>query len=167
MPTAAEVRVKTRRRIGEEGGLAITSLMDMMTIILVFLLKSYSVEDIQVKPSADLQLPSSTALKNPKVAVNVVVSKRNITVDGVKVVDLTELRVPDDYKKGTLISPLYDVLFDKADTSLFDQAMGGEQQPRRLLLQSDREIPFAVIREVMYTAGQAKYAGIEFVVYKE
>ena len=38
------------RRPSEPAGLNITSMMDMMTIILVFLLKSYSTQDISICP---------------------------------------------------------------------------------------------------------------------
>ena len=52
--------LKQARRPTNDGGLNITSMMDMMTIILVFLLKSYSTQDISVAPSEDLELPVST-----------------------------------------------------------------------------------------------------------
>ena len=55
-----------RRAQPVEAKLNITSLMDIMTIILVFLLKSYSTEDIQIAPSDDLRLPSSSAQKPPE-----------------------------------------------------------------------------------------------------
>jgi len=66
MPSPADLRAKSKARAAEKQELSITSLMDMMTIILVFLLKSYSVEDIQVKPSADLRLPASSAKRHPR-----------------------------------------------------------------------------------------------------
>ncbi len=43
---------------GGEAGLTITSLMDAMTIILCFLLKSYSVDDVTVSADEDLKLPA-------------------------------------------------------------------------------------------------------------
>ena len=52
---------KKSRRQGTDAGLSITSMMDMMTIILVFLLKNYSTTDISVAPSDDLQIPLSVA----------------------------------------------------------------------------------------------------------
>ena len=64
-----------------EAELNITSLMDIMTIILVFLLKSYSTEEITVTPSEDLSLPNSSARLKPELAVNAVVTKASITVD--------------------------------------------------------------------------------------
>ena len=98
MPNPADLRAKSKKRLQEEGGLTITSLMDMMTIILVFLLKSYSVEDIQVKPSEDLRLPLSSSKKDPEVAVNVVVSKRTLSVVAVSVIDVVDSEVAEEYK---------------------------------------------------------------------
>ena len=37
----------------------------------------------------------------------------------------------------------------------------------RILLQCDKGLPFSVIREVMYTAGQAQFGEFKFVVYKQ
>ncbi len=48
-----------RRKHNLDAKLQITSLMDIMTTILVFLLKSYSTDDIPTAPSADLRLPTS------------------------------------------------------------------------------------------------------------
>jgi biopolymer transport protein ExbD len=97
--------LKQARRPTNDGGLNITSMMDMMTIILVFLLKSYSTQDISVAPSEDLELPVSTVKKAPEVAVNVVVSKKNVVVDGVPVLNLEH--VPDENwanKQGRMIT---------------------------------------------------------------
>ncbi len=158
--------VKTRRAPAE-AKLNITSLMDIMTIILVFLLKSYSTEDIQIAPSDDLRLPVSSAQKPPELAVNAVVSQAAITVDGVKVVDVAGGVVGEEYKRGTLISPLFDILKEKADEAkAIAEARASVDFTGRLLLQCDRDIPFSLVREVMYTAGQAQFAEFKFVVYK-
>lgn len=169
---------KKLRRQSEDGGLNITSMMDMMTIILVFLLKSYSTDDISVAPSKDLQVPISTSEKPPKLAVNVVVSQREIVVDGETVLSLTSgqdsngnevTQVPDDEKRGQLISALYDRLLEKAETAK-DLAMrtGREEFEFKgeILLQCDKRLPFSVIREVMFTAGQAQFGNFRFVVIK-
>ncbi len=173
------VKKGKRLQTGEE--LNITSMMDMFTIILVFLLKSYSTEDISVAASDDLQLPTSTALKAPELAVNVVVSKSEIVVDGVKVLDLTRVpdpdnpgkewpAVPEDEKKGQLISRLYDRLLEKAEAAkALGKASGREEHEfkGRILLQCDKSLPFSLVREVMYTAGQAQFGEFRFVVYKQ
>ena len=45
----------------------LTSLIDIMTILLVFLLKSYSAEGEIFTPSKGLVLPQSTAKKSPEI----------------------------------------------------------------------------------------------------
>ena len=170
---------KSSRRGGNDSELNITSMMDMMTIILVFLLKNYATEDISVAPSDDLQIPVSSALKPPKLAVNVVVSRKDVTVDGEWVLDLEQgvdeetgepvMMVPDDDKRGQLISRLYDVLLEKAEAAKdLGQRTGNAdfEFKGEVLLQCDKRLPFSVIREVMFTAGQAQFGNFRFVVIK-
>ena len=146
--------------------LNITSLMDIMTIILVFLLKSYSTEDIQIAPSENLLLPVSASDKPPMLAVITVISKIAITVDGVDVVLVSGNQVGEQDKRGTLITPLFDALKAAADQAKANAATTGGKFDGQLLLQCDRDIPFSLVREVMYTAGQAQFAKFKFVVYQ-
>ncbi len=170
---------KKSRRGSGEGALSITSMMDMMTIILVFLLKSYQTEDVSVAPSEDLQIPISSAQKSPKLAVNVVVSRKDIVVDGAWVLDLDrsissetgaeEIVVPDEEKRGQLISKLYDLMLEKAETAKDLGARTGSEDfefKGEVLLQVDKRMPFSVVREVMFTAGQAQFGNFRFVVIK-
>ena len=110
---------KKSRRQGNEGGLTITSMMDMMTIILCFLLKSYQTTDVTIESSADLQIPTSSALAPIKKVVQLVVTKSRILVDGEHIVDLEQKadddgnmvsHVADTDKKGQLIDELYNRL---------------------------------------------------------
>ena len=120
--------LKKKKRVQKREELAITSMMDMMTIILVFLLKSYASTEVTVTPSEDMQLPTSSAAKAPELAVQLMVSKTEILVDGVPVLGLTTVQdeenpgqmmiaVPEDEKKGQMITDLYDRLLDKAEQS--------------------------------------------------
>ena len=79
---------KEKRRVPEADELNITSMMDMMTIILVFLLKSFSATEVTVTPSSNLKLPMSVADKQPSVALNVVVAKDAIIVDNKRILNL-------------------------------------------------------------------------------
>ena len=172
--------LKKKKRVQKREELAITSMMDMMTIILVFLLKSYASTEVTVTHSEDMQLPTSSAAKAPELAVQLMVSKTEILVDGVPVLGLTTVQdeenpgemliaVPEDENKGQMITDLYDRLLDKAEQAkALGEASGSEQHAfkGRILLQCDQNLPFSVIREVMYTAGQAQFSEFKFVVYK-
>jgi hypothetical protein len=83
------------------------------------------------------------------------------------------IAVPVDEKKGQLVPSLYDVLLEKAETA---KNLGGDAAARTgseqfefkgdVLLQCDKRIPFSVIRDVMFTAGQAQFGNFRFVVIK-
>ena len=74
-----------------EQTLTITSLMDMMTIILVYLLKSFAAEG-QILTSADnLVLPNSTSKTNPKeVSLQMAISPDWIMVDNIPIIRTNE-----------------------------------------------------------------------------
>src|SRR3569832_1845985 len=61
--------------------LNITPMMDMMTIILVFLLKSFSSTTATITFDSNLQVPKSFTELKPKLAVTVTVSKKVILVE--------------------------------------------------------------------------------------
>ena len=100
---------KKARRPSEGGPLSITSMMDMMTIILCFLLKSYGAQDVTVKANEDLEIPGSSSTKDIEASVSLVVTQKNILVDGEKVVKLEQVQndkgvtvaeVSDEDKRG-------------------------------------------------------------------
>jgi len=80
-----------------------------------------------------------------------------------------QIQVPAEEKRGQLISKLYDRLLEKAETA---KDLGGRTGSDafdfkgEILLQCDKRLPFSVIREVMFTAGQAQFGNFRFVVIK-
>ncbi len=169
---------KVSRRGGGTEELNITSMMDMMTIILVFLLKSYSTDDVSVAPSDDLQIPVSTSLKSPKLAVNVIVTATQIMVDGEPVLEMEEYtdesgrarsRVPASAMRGQNIPDLLERLEQKREKAEgIGQRVGDNEAgfQGEILLQAHKELPYEVIRSVMFTAGQAQFSQFRFVVIK-
>jgi biopolymer transport protein ExbD len=186
---------KKPRRPEIEDKLDITSMMDIFTIILVFLLKSYSTESIAVQPSDQLQLPMSSALTMPEIAVKVTISNcledqhnnpavncNALVVDDKPVVKWLEdmtytdneekkqtVGFPDAELKGQLISGLADKLEAAAERAKKMGELTGQDDlgfKGRVLLLADQSLPFEVVRQVMYTAGQAQYGEFRFVVRK-
>lgn len=81
----AELRKMTRRNAvaHEVNFLNITAMMDMMTIILVFLLKSLSSSSANLPQTSDLALPTSILQGEPTEAgIQVVVSRDRVLVNG-------------------------------------------------------------------------------------
>ncbi len=135
----------------------LTSLVDVMTILLVFLLKSFSVEGNLVTPSADLELPLSTAQKPPKPTCTIEITRNAIASEGTIVAPL-ELVANQD---SLLVAPLFDWM------SLQRSKCEDTTKLQEVMIQSDREIPFHVVKRVMYTCSKAGFRDFSVLVLEE
>ena len=142
--------------------LRLTSMIDMFTILLVFLLKSYSAEGQIVTVTKDLKLPESTSQKPPQVASVVSVTHDWILLDGrpVEKID-TVLKQPD-----LLIQNLYDQLLQlRAITESIggiSDRMGGFKG--QIAIQGDRDITFDLMKRIMLTCGKVGYNNMHLTV---
>ena len=75
----------------EEGSLNMNSMMDMMTIILLFLLKSFSTEGALITPSEQLRLPVSQQGEKPKKELTVSIAKNSLMVNDAVVMDVADI----------------------------------------------------------------------------
>ena len=150
--------------------LNITSMMDMFTIILVFLLKSFSTSAANIQVSNNLSLPKSNSEKPPVELVTVVVDKKNIVIDGKVVLNhnqgVLDLQYLDE--TGFKILPVTDVLVKHAEKAKFIAEKNKKFEfEGKVLLQMDKDLPFTMLRQIMYSAGQAEYSEFKFVAIKK
>ncbi len=134
----------------------LTSLIDMMTILLVFLLKSFSAEGNLITPSSDLALPVSTSAKMPAPALMIEVTRGNILVDGHVVASMEDVR----RTKGLIVAPLYGWLQRLAS------AMGGEGKAREVMIQCDKDCDFRYMKRVMATCAKASFSDFSLLVLR-
>jgi biopolymer transport protein ExbD len=155
---------------GDVNHLNITAMMDMMSILLVFLLKQFSVEQASLNLAESLQLPKSSAQLKPQLSVNVTVTTNAIIVEGEPVVPVRAGAVDPGTKRdgpnGYYISPLVDVLQKHANKHKKIEALTGGKQKfdHAMLLLVDRSIPYRLVTEVLYSAGQAEFNNYRLVV---
>ena len=163
-PRAA--RQARRRRGKEEAKLNITSMMDMFTIILVFLLKNFSTEGAIVTPANNLTLPHSSVEKRAKEALGVKISRNGITVEDKLVLDETEYGKLLKQKEF-MISLLHEALVNYAEEAKKMATISGKDFSAEITIQGDVEIPYSVLTRVMYTCGQAGYPNMNLFVYRK
>ncbi|WP_413288022.1 ExbD/TolR family protein [Bdellovibrio sp. HCB337] len=144
--------------------LNITSMTDMFTIMLVFLLQTYSTSDVEIIPEKDMRLPQSTSSTNPVESIKLVVSKELIKIDKEKIADMknADFEAKDiDPNDANFILPLFNELDKLAkDEKLKDNPAVKEG---RILLQADAGLPYSVLRKVMYTASMAGFPQLKLV----
>lgn len=159
-------RMARKARSGGEAKLNITSMMDMFTIILVFLLKSFSTQGQLVTPAKGLLLPTSSVERNAEQARDVKILHNSIVVEDRVVVDQKGYASLLE-QKDFMISPLYDVLTKYADEARRAADLFGTEFSGEISIQGDVKVPYKILTKVMYTCGQAGYPVMNLVVYRD
>ena len=166
MRTNRSIRNRGRRPKKEPIDLDITSLLDILVIMLVFLLKSYNSSGIILNVPKDIALPVSNSQSVNSVGVNIQVSTNTIWVDDQVVL---ETEGPLDLKGGNLIQDLYNELVRKKNLIKQTEKTSPEAQKfsgiANLIL--DKGLKYNEIRKIMHTVAAAGFKAYKFVVLGE
>ena len=147
----------------------INSLLDVLSVILVFLMKSYSANTVQIKPSQELQVPISHSMQQVLESTTVTVTLKNILVDDVPVMTFEEgkLAPTDIGGGGMLINPLFANLQTAVDHEKKIEARNAASPFKGIVtIIGDRNVSFELMTQVMYTAGQAQFSKFKFAAIK-
>jgi biopolymer transport protein ExbD len=132
----------------------LTSLIDVMTILLVFLIKSFSADATILTPSKDLELPLSSSKVTPKAAASIEIAKNAVLADGNAVAGFDALATNDSLVIPTLLDYLQGV----------QARASSENSSRELMIQSDKAVEFSIIKRVMYTCSRAGFTDFSILV---
>jgi biopolymer transport protein TolR len=153
--TPIQKRAARNARHGNALDMNLVSLIDVFTILIFFLLSNSGVETL---PAASVHLPESTAKKDPKETLVVVVNATEITVEGRKVADVAALvNSRDDLIPG-LKSELD--LVSARPVALAQN----DANAHAVTIMGDKDIPYQLLRKVMYTAAVANFTNVSFAV---
>lgn len=145
--------------------LQLTAMVDMFTIMIVFLLKSYSTSAVHITPQQGLKLPNSSSYTEPVEALKLVVSLDGIYVDDKQVLALEQgqLNGQDlDANDQDFIRKLYEELDKHAEKSKSIAEKNEEHEfEGKVIMQADSRLPYKVLKKVMYTSSMAGYADMK------
>lgn len=144
------------RRKDRNAALNMVSLMDIFTILVFFLLVSTT--DSEVLPSPkNINLPESVAQKPPKENVIIMVSQKDIMVQGKKISSVDAAL----QSKQSIITPLLVDLKIRADEGKGKR----KTDPKRgVTIMGDKEIPYQLLKKIMLTCANADYTNISLAV---
>lgn len=112
--------------------------------------------DVSVAPSNDLQLPESTAAERPELAVNLVLTKKSVTIDGIRLGDWDSRRLEAAFlEELTNKRKEHETLIAKSDLPPFDG---------RLLVQAHRDLPYSRVAQILNVAAKVGYVQFDVVV---
>lgn len=153
--TPLQKRAERKARDQSMVDMNLVSLIDVFTILIFFLLFNTGVE---ILPTAAVKLPQSVAEKEPLQTVVVILSGDDIVVEGRQVAKVADVMA----LQGDLIAPL------KAELDLHAQRQvvrkENEAQSKALTIMGDKDIPYQLLRKVMFTAARANFSDVSFAV---
>lgn len=170
--------IRRNRREPEIDFLNITAMLDLMTIILVFLLKSVGSSAASIPQSKDLTLPKSVMQSEPsQEGVVVIVSKSQILVgeDPTPIVvlpnreQLAQSGVDAKYKRSgpndLYIVPLANALSHARETDKAIRAAKGlDPSSSEAIVVADATTPYRLLIEVLFTLGQSEFGKYHLMV---
>jgi biopolymer transport protein ExbD len=162
--------------------LSLTAMVDMFTVLAVFLLQNYNTTGEVIELSDEVKLPIARAVKELRPAHIVVISKSNITLDKAFVTDFNSVKEQQDWKIARLEAKVVQRFAEAQEhraAEVAKRTMGAvnirpdfpidtnPENARRVTVQADKEIDFLTIKKVMYTLYEAGASEINFAVMKE
>lgn len=164
------MKIQARRK-QEDMPLKITSLMDALTIILIFLLKSYGSDPINInQKEGEMILPKSVSTSNMADSVDIHISASTILVRNSAVVNVKNGRVDANSKRdgpdGFFIDPLFKKLKEEAKRLKASEKQGGKKFSGDAIIAAHKGTPYRLLAEVLYTANQAEFKTYTFAIVK-
>ena len=169
MATRRNIRNRRgRKRLNKPFELQLTSMMDVLVIILVFLLKSFSATTVSMTSSEDIKPPISTTRATPRDTVAVTVTMKSVMVGDRRVLELRNGAIPPEALQGRLVVPLSNGLKKEVDKLKYIEAHNPNAPfSHELSVIADRQIPYDLLLTILYTAGQNELENYRFVVLQK
>ena len=149
-----------RASSGPPPQLNLNSMMDMLSIILVFLLANISADEKDFVLAQDLTLPNSTSKLGFIKAVQVKMTRKELLVEDQFVAKVSGNTLVGTPVEGKKIVQLYNMLQRY-------RSFSKESAKDVVILQADKEFPFELLDKVMRTAAMAGYPNFRLAIQKE
>jgi biopolymer transport protein ExbD len=157
--------------------LGLTAMVDMFTILVVFLLQNYSATGEIIYIPKDVQLPKASQIKELKPAHVVSITDTDIILDKEVVATTKDIKAQTDWMIPKLRETLA-AAFQRDDVEAKQGLAQGiknavpfgkdkkpvDENRRKITVQADKELDFLTVKKVMFTVTEAGAAEINFAV---
>ncbi len=178
-----------RKKRGKKGGgkrsavapLNMTAMVDMFTVLCVFLLQNYATTN-QVLPMPEkVDLPSAQAVKELSPSNVVLIATDGIMLNNVKIADFAAVKQQTEWE----IKPLMEMLKKTVESGEQKKRSVGNQlraavndakqvqkvteieEFRKITVQADKMVDFLTVKKVMFSVTEAGMQEINFAVIKK
>lgn len=161
--------------------LSLTAMVDMFTVLVIFLLQNYNATGEILYIPKEVVLPQAQAIKELKPAHVVTISSKEILIEQTPILSFEEVQAQEDFFIQKLADEMKIQLEKKKleqETKLQNQirdvvdATRGEapEDPNawsKVTIQADKDIDFLTVKKVIYTVVEAGAGEINFAVIKK
>ena len=154
MRTGQQRHTRHGRSGGGHGPLALVPMIDMLTILVVYLLVHTA--DTEILPNTkNIAIPQSVSVQKPRETTVVTVTRDMLYVNGEAVVSVAEV----GGSAQNVIEPLRAVLAAQPANVL-----GGNAGQREVTVMAEKSLPYAVLKKVVASCSAADYAKVSLAV---
>ena len=160
--------------------LSLTAMVDMFTVLVIFLLQNYNATGEILYIPKEVTLPKATSVRELKPAHVVTISSKEILLDKDSVATFEEIKGQEDWMIQKLKVQLIDALAkSKAEQEsklqnkirdVVETTKGqSEDDPNawsKVTIQADKSVDFLTVKKVLYTVTDAGASEINFAVTK-
>lgn len=145
-------------RRATNAGLSLTSMIDFLIVVVVFLLMTFSASG-EVPPAKGIRLPQAENVMDMLDAPLVAINGSSILVDGAPA---GNTRAIEESKRLQRIDELFNIL--KGKREVWKQLHPGRDFPGVVVLQVDQDVQAVVVKSCFQTAAFAGFPNISFMV---
>jgi len=161
MKATRRMQRMARNRKKRLPGLNLTSLMDVFTILVFFLLVNSSSSEV-LAPPKNITLPDSVVETKPKETVVILVSEETIMVQGEVVVTVEDVV---NSKQDAIIE--ISNKLELVKQNVIGVSTKTVAKSREVTILSHKKVPFKVLRKVMSSCTYAGYENISLAVIQK
>jgi len=160
MKSSRRMRRMSRNR-GKIAALNLTSLMDVFTILVFFLLVNSASTEFLETPK-QMTLPASVVEQKPRETVVIFVSSTEVTVQGERVALVEDILAAN----GQNVAAIGERLSQVSDT-IIGLSTRSVANSREVTILADKSVPFNVIKKVMSTCTSEGFERISLAVIQK
>lgn len=142
-------------------GLNLTSLMDVFTILVLFLLANSSSNEVLTTPK-QIKLPDSVVEAKPRETIVIMVSPEAVLVQGEAVAETPELLEP-----GNDTIPAITESLGRLERKVIGISTKTVVESKEITILADKSIPFSVLKKIMSTCTHSGYGKISLAVIQK
>ncbi len=160
MNTSRRIRRMTRNQRAV-AKLNLTPLMDVFTVLVLFLMINQSSVEILQKPK-QITLPESVVEAKPRETVVIFVGKHEVLVQGVPVARVADIQASENAEIESIGVRLAEL--SESVIGVNTQAVAESQEVTVL---ADKSIPFSVLKKIMATCTARGYTRVSLAVVQK